>query len=185
MPEMNGFEATDYIRNTMNSKIPIIALTADVTTMDLAKCKDAGMNDYLAKPIDERLLHKKIVDLAIKPTSTKPGADSIPTGQHEENVVTTKNKKIGSTNMAYLRRHSKSNPTWIMEMISIYLKQTPTLIDAMKQGLRDKDWSTVNRAAHKLIPSFSIMGISSEYESMTRKIQEFAAQLDGAKQTTA
>jgi CheY-like chemotaxis protein len=39
MPEMNGFEATEYIRTTMNSKIPIIALTADVTTVDLAKCK--------------------------------------------------------------------------------------------------------------------------------------------------
>jgi CheY-like chemotaxis protein len=38
MPEMNGFEATEYIRTTMNSDIPIIALTADVTTVDLAKC---------------------------------------------------------------------------------------------------------------------------------------------------
>ncbi|MDP3644762.1 MAG: response regulator, partial [Bacteroidota bacterium] len=43
MPEMNGFEATDYIRNIMNLKIPIIALTADVTTVDLAKCKAVGM----------------------------------------------------------------------------------------------------------------------------------------------
>jgi CheY-like chemotaxis protein len=39
MPEMNGFEATEYIRTTMNSDIPIIALTADVTTVDLAKCR--------------------------------------------------------------------------------------------------------------------------------------------------
>src|SRR6185503_6213215 len=31
MPEMNGFETTEYIRKTMNSKLPIIALTADVT----------------------------------------------------------------------------------------------------------------------------------------------------------
>jgi CheY-like chemotaxis protein len=37
MPEMNGFEATEYIRT--NS---IIALTADVTTVDLAKCKSVG-----------------------------------------------------------------------------------------------------------------------------------------------
>jgi CheY-like chemotaxis protein len=35
MPEMNGFEATKYIRNTMHSTIPIIALTADVTTVDV------------------------------------------------------------------------------------------------------------------------------------------------------
>ncbi len=63
MPEMNGFEATHYIRNTMKLSIPIMALTADVTTVDLAKCKAVGMNDYIAKPIDERLLHNKILKL--------------------------------------------------------------------------------------------------------------------------
>lgn len=67
MPEMNGFEATDYIRNKMNSKIPIIALTADVTAEDLAQCKAVGMNDHIAKPIDEKLLYDKIVELVIKP----------------------------------------------------------------------------------------------------------------------
>jgi two-component system CheB/CheR fusion protein len=63
MPVMNGFEATEYIRNTMNLKIPIIALTADVTTVDLGKCKAVGMDDYIAKPIDEKLLFNKIVEL--------------------------------------------------------------------------------------------------------------------------
>ena len=67
MPEMNGFEATEYIRKKMNSKIPIIALTADVTTMDLEKCKSVGMDDYLSKPIDEQLLYSKIVQLLKKP----------------------------------------------------------------------------------------------------------------------
>ena len=61
MPEMNGFEATDYIRNKMNSKIPIIALTADVTTVDVEKSKAVGMNDYISKPIDEKLLYNKII----------------------------------------------------------------------------------------------------------------------------
>jgi two-component system CheB/CheR fusion protein len=63
MPVMNGFETTEYIRNTLNLKIPIIALTADVTTVDLKKCKAVGMNDYIAKPIDEKLLFTKIVEL--------------------------------------------------------------------------------------------------------------------------
>jgi CheY-like chemotaxis protein len=44
----------------MNSQIPIIALTADVTTADVEKCKAVGMNDYISKPIDEKLLHSKI-----------------------------------------------------------------------------------------------------------------------------
>jgi two-component system CheB/CheR fusion protein len=50
MPEMNGFEATEYIRKTLKSQIPIIALTADVTTMDVSKCKEFGMDSYISKP---------------------------------------------------------------------------------------------------------------------------------------
>jgi len=61
MPKMNGFEATDYIRNTMNLPIPIIALTADVTSIDIDKSKKVGMNDYISKPIDEALLYRKII----------------------------------------------------------------------------------------------------------------------------
>ena len=61
MPEMNGYEATEYIRKTMNSKIPIIALTADVTSIDVAKCKAIGMDDYISKPIDEELLYRKMI----------------------------------------------------------------------------------------------------------------------------
>ena len=66
MPEMNGFEATAAIRSELKSDIPIIALTADVTDADLAKCQAAGMNDHIGKPIDEKLLYAKIVSLVKK-----------------------------------------------------------------------------------------------------------------------
>ena len=66
MPEMNGCEATEYIRKTLKSQIPIIALTADVTTMDISKCKEYGMDSYISKPIDEKLLYIKIVELVKK-----------------------------------------------------------------------------------------------------------------------
>jgi PAS domain S-box-containing protein len=63
MPEMNGFETTNYIRKEMKSQIPIIALTADVTQSDIDKCMVIGMNDYISKPIDEGLLYEKIVNV--------------------------------------------------------------------------------------------------------------------------
>jgi PAS domain S-box-containing protein len=66
MPEMNGFEATEYIRNTLKLTVPIIALTADVTTVDVEKCRAVGMNDYVSKPLDERILYAKIMDLVKK-----------------------------------------------------------------------------------------------------------------------
>jgi light-regulated signal transduction histidine kinase (bacteriophytochrome) len=61
MPEMNGFEATEFIRNKLKLDIPIIALSADVTTVDIDKCLAVGMNDYISKPIDETLLYNKIM----------------------------------------------------------------------------------------------------------------------------
>ncbi len=45
----------------MNLSIPIIALTADVTSIDIEKSKKIGMNDYISKPIDEKLLYSKII----------------------------------------------------------------------------------------------------------------------------
>lgn len=164
MPEMNGFEATEYIRNTMNSKVPIIALTADVTTVDLAKCKAVGMNDYIAKPVDERLLYSKIIGLVKKPVVAKIPKDSLKI----EPVI------LKYTDLNYLHHRTKSNPALMMEMISLYLEQTPTLVLAMKKSLEEKDWHLLHSAVHKMIPSFTIMGISADFENMAKKVQEYA-----------
>lgn len=164
MPEMNGFEATDYIRNAMNSNIPIIALTADVTTVDLAKCKAVGMNDYIAKPIDERILYSKMLGYLKKTVKSA-----------ESEIIKPENSvQIKYTNLNYLNTRTKSNRVLMMEMISLYLEQTPPLISTMKQSLYDKDWKSLQESVHKMIPSFSIMGISVDFENMAKKVQEYA-----------
>ena len=61
-----------------------------------------------------------------------------------------------------------------MEMISAYLVQTPPLISAMKKSAHDKDWDSLYATVHKMIPSFSIMGISNDFESMAKKVQDYA-----------
>jgi len=161
MPEMNGFEATDYIRNVMNSKIPIIALTADVTTVDLAKCKTVGMNDYIAKPVDERILYSKIINLVKRNTVSEISI--------KEEIIQDR-----CIDLDYLNLRTKSHPKLMMEMIAAYLEQTPPLILAMKQSLIDKDWDLLYASVHKMIPSFSIMGISIDFENMAKKVQEYA-----------
>lgn len=170
MPEMNGFEATEYIRNTLNLTIPIIALTADVTTADLAKCTAVGMNDYIAKPVDERLLYKKIVSLVKKTPGVKANVEKM----EQEAVV----ENFRHTDLTYLMRRTKSNPVLMLEMIELYLEQTPPLVIAMKQSLQDKDWNSLQAAVHKITPSFSIMGINKDFEFMAHKVQEFASNME-------
>jgi CheY-like chemotaxis protein len=167
MPEMNGLEATEYIRKTMNLRIPIIALTADVTTVDLAKCKLAGMNDYIAKPVDERILYSKIIGLTKDST--------VVNDNQSKEIEINRNGTSKCIDLAYLLRRTRSDPKLMMEMISLYLEQTPPLIRLMKQSFRDKDWTSLYAAVHKLIPSFTIVGISTHFENMAKRIQEFAS----------
>lgn len=64
MPEMDGYQATRQIRsqdgNRAYSDIPIIAMTANAMKGDKEKCLEAGMNDYISKPIDVALLKDKV-----------------------------------------------------------------------------------------------------------------------------
>jgi PAS domain S-box-containing protein len=165
MPEMNGFEATKYIRNILKLNVPIIALTADVTTVDLEKCKAVGMNDFIAKPVDENILYSKIIEM-IK------NVNKIEEIMKKEELIV----QASCINLSYLLEKTKSNPKLMAEMIKVYLEQTPLLIAAMKKGYEKNDWALVKSAAHKMIPSFSIVGIDNSFEEMARKIQEFSEQ---------
>jgi signal transduction histidine kinase/CheY-like chemotaxis protein/CHASE1-domain containing sensor protein/HPt (histidine-containing phosphotransfer) domain-containing protein len=60
MPHMDGYEATQYIRNPLsevpNHEVPIIAMTANAMQGDREKCLDAGMSDYISKPLSYKAL---------------------------------------------------------------------------------------------------------------------------------
>ena len=63
MPEMNGLDATRNIRmleNKWAASIPIIAMTADAFSENIAECLEAGMNGHIAKPVDIKLVIKEI-----------------------------------------------------------------------------------------------------------------------------
>ncbi|MCP4271985.1 MAG: response regulator [Gammaproteobacteria bacterium] len=71
MPEMNGLEATGCIRkNPRFRNLPIVAMTAQAMTGDREKCIEAGMDDYITKPIDINELYSALVKW-IKPNDRK------------------------------------------------------------------------------------------------------------------
>jgi two-component system, chemotaxis family, CheB/CheR fusion protein len=166
MPEMDGFETTEYIRTKMNLHTPIIALTADVTTVDVEKCKAIGMNDYISKPVDERILYNKIIRYLKRSMYEKPVSE-----------MEVNKKQETCINLDYLKRVTKNNPVVITEMIKVYLEETPRLLENMKQAMDAENWETLKLVAHSIIPSFSTMGIDKKFENKAKKIQEYAISL--------
>ena len=73
MPEMDGFEATALIRQGENpaKRIPIIALTANAMKGDSERCFEAGMDDYLSKPVDLNLLAEALQRWTALPTGER------------------------------------------------------------------------------------------------------------------
>lgn len=165
MPEMNGFDATEYMRKELKISIPIMALTADVTTTDLEKCTKVGMNDFLAKPVDDRLLYSKMVNLL----KTSDNIAMVKKSTNNQMVV------LRITDMSYLMQKTKANPTLMMEMITLYLEQTPLLVSEMNTSFQNRDWDMLQSVSHKMIPTFSIFGMNPKIEGIARMIQEFSS----------
>lgn len=70
MPNMNGFVAARAIRKVAKPDaqiIPIIALSADDTLEDVRKCKEAGMNAHIAKPVEPQKLYQILCEYLLAP----------------------------------------------------------------------------------------------------------------------
>lgn len=168
MPEMDGFQATTYIRDVLKLKIPIIALTADVSTVDIEKCRAVGMDDYISKPINEQILYNKIV-AQMKKIIALNEENEIEKAQNAESVY---------VNFNFLQKITNSNPKLSNELIAVFLKQTPPLVKIMEDCLINKDYEKLKAAVHRMVPSLDIIDSSADMESIAKRIQEEAHTLE-------
>ncbi len=91
----------------------------------------------------------------------------------------TADKEKKCINLDYLNQITQKNSESTAEMIDIYLEETPTLVNAMKLAIKNKNWESLRIASHSIIPSFSIMGMDKEFENNAQEIQEYASNLNG------
>jgi CheY-like chemotaxis protein len=69
MPRLDGLEATRRIRRMVNrAEVPILALTANAFSEDKARCLEAGMNDFIAKPVHPEALFETVLKWLARPT---------------------------------------------------------------------------------------------------------------------
>lgn len=157
MPEMSGIEAAEKIRklkDVVKAETPIIALTAVTSEEKKRRCKEAGINDFLAKPFNEEDLFKKIINL---------------TGINQYNVMSAKvnqkniiNQMENGKNKMYsleeLRQLSNGDEAFVKEMINVFIKTTSTGMKEIEKALSEKNYTSVAESAHKISPPCRHMG---------------------------
>jgi signal transduction histidine kinase/CheY-like chemotaxis protein/HPt (histidine-containing phosphotransfer) domain-containing protein len=156
MPEMDGNEATQYIRTKMGAKssIPIIALTAHATSGEEQRCLDMGMNDYLSKPFDaDKLLEKLFLNM--KDTHIV---------ELNEEITTEK-----LVNFEYLKDFSDEDDDFINEMIYIFLKNIRGDLASIQESNQNNNLDKLKKEVHKIKSSLLLLGI----EKAVKVIENF------------
>jgi PAS domain S-box-containing protein len=150
MPEMDGIEAAKIIRDTRsavrNHNIPIIAMTAHAMQGDREKCIQAGMNDYVSKPVSPKTLADKL-DLWL-PRDEAPRAEAA-----AERTDTAVAAIVGSTVIydrdGFLER-LMGDAEMAQTVIEVFLDDIPKQIESLKASLADDDAETIERIVHSI-----------------------------------
>ena len=136
MPNLNGLEATKAIRieeQQSKAHIPIIAMTAHAIKGDRERCLDAGMDEYVSKPIDSDKLFNAIERLT--GDQGKPG--------------TTEDLAPGLDQELLLEAFD-GDWDFLKEVVDVFLSDYPGLLDNLRRAHKDGESDTLMRAAHSL-----------------------------------
>lgn len=158
MPEMDGIEATQYIRKILGmTDLPILAMTAYATSGEAERTIIAGMNDYISKPFNPKKLYKKIVQLTHVqqlPHPTAANSDS-PQAAADSNA----NIQQRMTNLDFLDEAIGGDVELKAKMLGIILRETPEEVAKMEQYYYEKNWDRLRAVAHKFKSTVTYMGI--------------------------
>ncbi|HYB19359.1 MAG TPA: response regulator, partial [Thermodesulfobacteriota bacterium] len=142
MPEMDGFEATAIIRRKereTGGHIPIIAMTAHAMKGDRERCLEAGMDDYVSKPIQPSSLIEVIARWMDHEEVRKPELPSVESAKAEE---------VFDKKMAMERLDG--DEAFLRELLGMFLDDAPIQMERMQHHLKEEDFAALERLAHSL-----------------------------------
>ena len=143
MPEMDGYEASGEIRNpeskVLNHNVPVIAMTASAMKGDREKCLEAGMDDYLSKPVKPQELIDTIEKWLTEPDVSQPDKTIQETKPVEEvfEKADLIDRLMGDEELA-------------KEILEGFMEDVPLKVAALKKAIDDSDAESVRQEAHSL-----------------------------------
>ncbi|MES1160670.1 MAG: response regulator, partial [Bacteroidota bacterium] len=156
MPGMDGYTAAQEIRTKLKLDIPIIAMTAHAFTGEREKCLSYGMNEYLAKPLDERELFRLVNQFT--------GMHNSPpeSGKTATEVISAVYQTI---DLQYMRGISEGDKEYEKTVTQQFLEAIPLDITALEKALAAKDLASLRQTVHSMRTDVAIMGLFEKLQS--------------------
>ncbi len=167
MPELSGFEATAEIRRRergTGQHVPIVAMTAHAMKGDRERCLEAGMDGYVAKPIQARELFE-VVERAV-PT---------------ERVATTTTAAPNGLDLATALEKLAGDRELLRELVGLFLNEWPRWRDEIERALADSDGEQLKRLGHTVKGAMGQFGVSAAFQAALR-VETLGCDLSGARE---
>jgi PAS domain S-box-containing protein len=176
MPEMDGLEATRRIREQETAsgrRLPIIAMTAHALKGDRERCLDAGMDEYVSKPVRERQLLLAMHAVLGNEVALPPEEQLEPIDRPDPDLIDWDAAlKICGGDHALLR-----------DIAEAFLEEQPRRLDEIQKAIDAGDWELLHRAAHTIKGSMRYFGAKAVFDRAFG-LEQLAAQqsLEGAEE---
>ena len=184
MPEMDGYEASRYIRagkaGESNRLIPIIAMTANAMKGDKEKCLNAGMSDYLSKPIEPDNLYAMMEKWLITPpelevlathatqSTTSPELST----QFPQEPVMIDSSTIEIWDRPSALRRLGGKEKLLDKLLVLFLSEASQRVIELQQAVEAKDTENTRILAH------TIKGSAANISAL--QLQDIASKLEQA-----
>lgn len=185
MPVMDGIEASQRIRaeeaeqdnSTNNSHVTIIAMTANAMMGDREKCIEAGMDDYLAKPVRPARLQEILLEWGEKKFEQAEEPAPTPAGE----TVTGSNDEPDNTqphvDLERFREFSAYDEAAMRDLAQLYIEQTGEQLKLLQGAVEKNDTNETRRLAHSCAGSSYTCGmnpIGDQFRALETQIAENA-----------
>jgi two-component system sensor histidine kinase/response regulator len=172
MPRMDGLRATRIVRERERANgrhTPIIAMTARAMKGDREECLQAGMDDYLRKPIDPQTLFAMIerlkprTDIVSSGASAarRPASNAVSCEAESIDVREVTGESSEVLDRASFLARVENDLDLLNEMVALFLDTTPRFLEEIERAIEQRDGGRLHHAAHALKRAMQSLGAVS------------------------